>query len=139
MNVSVVPSSENNGYGMIALSLNERNEPELLPPAEIGRWNIHGGLVVLSGCRSAAGVWPWTGLVGLTRAWLAAGAQSVVSSRWDTPDEDGALFRAFYRKLSTQHRPDAVEALRAAQIEMLGAPDWRSRPRYWGAYFVVGN
>jgi tetratricopeptide (TPR) repeat protein len=135
----VVASSDRTGYGMIALSLNDRNAAELLAPMEIAGWKAHVGLVVLSGCRSAAGVWPWSGLVGLTRAWLAAGARSVVSSRWDTPDEEGALFRVFYRNLSAQERPNPVEALRAAQMEMMATGDWRSRPRYWGAYFVVGN
>ena len=36
-------------------------------------------------------------------------------------------------------RRSAVEALRAAQTEMIRSGGWRARPRYWGAYFVVGN
>jgi len=126
-------------YGLIALSLTDRNEPELLQPAEIAGWKLDAGLVVLSGCASAEGtVLQGTGLMGLTRAWLAAGAQSVVGSRWATPDEDGGLFRAFYGYLSGR-RPDPAQALRAAQLEMIHSPGWRARPRYWGAYFMVGN
>ena len=79
------------------------------------------------------------GLLGLTRAWLSAGARSVVASRWPTPDEDGALFQAFYGDLRKHSREGSAEALRAAQIEMLRSGGWRARPRYWGAYFVVGN
>jgi len=135
-----VPGSvDRPAYGLIALSLTDRNEPELLPPAEIAGWKVPAGLVVLSGCASATGtVLQGTGLMGLTRAWLAAGAQSVVGSRWATPDEDGGLFRAFYGYL-IGHPADPAQALRAAQIEMIRASGWRARPRYWGAYFMVGN
>ena len=124
---------------MIPLGLGGGNETEILPALEISHWRIHAGLVVLSGCDSAAGATlRGAGLLGLTRAWLTAGARSVVGSRWPTPDEDGALFRAFYGDLGKHSREGSAEALRAAQIEMLRSGGWRARPRYWGAYFVVG-
>ncbi|HEV3202704.1 MAG TPA: CHAT domain-containing protein [Bryobacteraceae bacterium] len=133
-------SSESPSYGLIALSLTSGNETELLQPVEIANWKVHAGLVVLSGCHSGAGATlPGTGLLGLTRAWLMAGAQSVLASRWTTPDEEGDLFHAFYRTLSSQRHADPTEALRAAQLEMIRAGGWRGQPRYWGTYFVVGN
>lgn len=133
-------SSVRPSYGLIALSLTERNETELLQPAEIASWKVHAGLVVLSGCHSGAGVaLPGTGLMGLTRAWLSAGAQAVLASRWTTPDGDGDLFEAFYRDLSSQRHPDPARALRTGQLAMIHAGGWRAQPRYWGTYFVVGN
>jgi CHAT domain-containing protein len=136
----VLESSERSAYGLIALSLTNRGETELLPPVEIAHWRIQAGLVVLSGCHSAAGAaLPGTGLLGLTRAWLTAGARAVVSSRWNTPDENGALFSALYRNLRAQPRADPAQALRAAQLDMIHSAGWRARPRYWGAYFMVGN
>ena len=135
----VVQTSGSARYGLIALSLTDRDETEFLQPLEIARWRIRAGLVVLSGCHSAVGARPWTGLAGLTRAWLSAGVESVVASRWDTPDEDGAIFHVFYGNLSAQKRRDPVEALREAQIAMIRAGGWRAKPRYWGAYFVVGS
>lgn len=133
-------SSERPSYGLIALSLTSSNETELLQPVEIAKWKIHAGLVVLSGCHSGAGATlPGTGMLGLTRAWLMGGAQSVLASRWATPDEEGDLFHAFYRTLSGQRHADPTEALRAAQLEMIRAGGWRGQPRYWGTYFVVGN
>jgi CHAT domain-containing protein len=125
---------------MIPLGLGGGQGAEILPAAEISRLKIHGAMVVMSGCHSAAGVaLRASGLLGLTRAWLAAGARSVVASRWPTPDEDGALFRSFYRDLRNNDRESAAVALRAAQLEMLSSGGWRARPRYWGAYFVMGN
>ncbi|HYW43879.1 MAG TPA: CHAT domain-containing protein [Bryobacteraceae bacterium] len=136
----MLESSDRARYGLIALSLTVRNETELLPPIEIASWRIRAAVVVLSGCHSAEGEnKQWAGMVGLTRAWLSAGAESVVASRWDTPDDEGPLFQVFYRTLSGQDRQNAAEALRAAQLDMIRSGGWRARPRYWGAYFVVGN
>ena len=133
-------SSQTPSYGLIALSLTDRNETELLQPTEIGGWKIRAGLVVLSGCHSGAGATlPGTGLLGLTRAWLIAGAQSVLASHWATPDEEGDLFQPFYGALSRQRQADPTEALRAAQLKMIRSVGWRAQPRYWGTYFVVGN
>jgi CHAT domain-containing protein/tetratricopeptide (TPR) repeat protein len=127
-------------YGLIALSFSAGGDTELLTPAEISRWRIQTGLVVLSGCHSAAGAaLPGTGAPGLTRAWLAAGAQSVVGSLWDTKDDDGALFSVLYRSLHAAGRLDAPRALREAQLAMIHSGGSQSRPGYWGAYFVVGN
>ncbi len=135
-----LPSYGGRTSGLIALSLNPHGETELLAPEEIARWSVNGALVVLSGCHSAQGaVLPGTGLLGLTRAWLAAGAQCVIGSRWSTPDDSGVLFSALYRNLRGQAHPDPSEALRAAQVEMIHAGGWRAHPRYWGTYLTVGS
>ncbi|MGD0774159.1 MAG: CHAT domain-containing protein [Candidatus Solibacter sp.] len=136
----VLESAERPSYGLIALSLTPRRESELLPPYEIAGWRTNAGLVVLSGCHSAEGAQlPGTGLLGLTRAWLMAGARSVIGSNWATPDESGALFGALYRNLSGDGGNSPSAALRAAQLEMIRSGDWRAKPSYWGAYFVVGS
>ncbi|HWB83388.1 MAG TPA: CHAT domain-containing protein [Bryobacteraceae bacterium] len=136
----VLESSEQPAYGLIALSLNPQGNAELLTPFEIAQWRIKAGLVVLSGCDSSEGAeLPGTGLMGLTRAWLSAGAGAVLASRWATPDEDGELFGGLYRDLRIQREPDAASALRQAQLAMLHEGGWRARPSYWGTYFVVGD
>ena len=127
-------------YGLIALSLVPGRQMDLLTPFEISHWHIATGLVVLSGCHSAAGqALPGTGVMGLTRAWLAAGAQSVIGTLWNTPDDDGALFGALYRSLRGSAEFDAARALRAAQMEFIRSGGRHARPEYWGAYFAVGN
>jgi tetratricopeptide (TPR) repeat protein len=136
----VLESSERPSYGLIALSLSARRESELLPPYEIAGWRTNAGLVVLSGCHSGQGAEiPGTGLLGLTRAWLMAGAHAVISSNWATRDESGALFGALYRNLSGERGGSPAAALRAAQLEMIRSGGWRAKPSYWGAYFVVGT
>ena len=135
----VVESGERPTYGLIALSLTPRRESQLVPPFEIAEWRTGAGLVVLSGCHSGQGaVLPGTGLLGLTRAWLAAGAGAVIASNWSTPDTGGALFAALYRHLGARPEPGPAAALRAAQVDMIRSGGWRANPRYWGAYFAMG-
>jgi CHAT domain-containing protein/tetratricopeptide (TPR) repeat protein len=133
-------SAGRNRYGLIALSLSPGGDSQVLTPFEISRWRIQAGLVVLSGCHSAAGAAiPGEGALGLPRAWLAAGAESVVGSLWNTPDDEGALFAELYRNLRDLGRLDAAQALRQAQLTMIRSGGRFGRPSYWGAYFVVAN
>ena len=130
--------------GFDQAGLNGAGDSELLGPAEISRWKYPVGLVVLSGCASGtAAALPGAGLMGMTRAWLAAGAQAVASSLWPAPDDSGELFVALYRHLrrlgSDGHPGIEAEALRRAQLEMIRSGTWRSRPSYWAAFFIVGK
>jgi CHAT domain-containing protein len=123
----------------IALSLTDQGEVERLTPTEVAGWKLHTDLVILNGCDSGVTESPsGGGLVEMTNAWLSAGARSVIGARWAIADEDGALFAALYRNLRKEKRNPAL-ALRAAQLEMLHAADWRANPRYWGAYSVFEN
>jgi CHAT domain-containing protein len=125
---------------MIALSLADSGSPQMLSPLEITRATIDAGVVVLSGCSSGrADTLPASGLMGLTRAWLAGGARAVVASHWPTPDDSGSLFVDFYRHLCKRPQAGPAVALQQAQLDMLRAGGWRSRPRYWATYFVVGD
>ncbi|HXK07115.1 MAG TPA: CHAT domain-containing protein [Verrucomicrobiae bacterium] len=135
----VVESGEQPAYGLIALSLTPQRQNELVPPFEIARWRTRAGLVVLSGCRSGEGAsLPGTGRLGLTRAWLTAGARAVIASNWATPDDTGTMFAALYRNLSGHPGMSPAAALRESQVEMIRSGGWRSSPRYWGSYFVMG-
>ncbi len=81
----------------LALSLTPDGLPELLTPEAIAAYRVPGTLVVLSGCSSEQGkVLPSAGLIGLSRAWLLAGASAVIVSAWPTPDDSGQFFSAFY-------------------------------------------
>jgi CHAT domain-containing protein len=136
----VLPAARRSGDALIALSLAPRRGAQLLDAPEIAAWQSRAGLVVLSGCSSGAGqAVPGTGLMGLTRAWLAAGAGAVAATHWPTPDGTGALLRSLYRHLREDPAAGPAAALGKAQVEMLHAGGWRGRPQYWGAYFVVGN
>ncbi len=129
---------------MIALSLSQGGNTDILTPVEIGRLRLDGTVVVLSGCSSGeADVLPGEGLLGMSRAWLAAGAGAVVASRWPVPDDSGDLFTRFYHYLQKTgpdgSTPKAASALRDAQLDMLNSGTPKSSPRYWAAHFVAGK
>jgi CHAT domain-containing protein len=44
-----------------------------------------------------------------------------------------------YREVRLQPTPDPALALASAQRETIRSGGWRARPRYWEAYFMVGN
>ncbi len=85
--------------GILALGMDPSGE--LLTcsrPREIQLHTVHSRLVVMTGCSSASGeALPASGLIGLTRAWLAAGAGDVLATRWPTMDESAdGLIGSFY-------------------------------------------
>lgn len=102
--VSPDPShSDNPGQSSraaLALSLTKDNMPELLTPEAIATLRVPGSLVILSGCSSQKGeILPSAGLMGLSRAWLLAGASAVVVSAWPTPDASFLLFTVILTQL----------------------------------------
>jgi CHAT domain-containing protein/tetratricopeptide (TPR) repeat protein len=144
----VVPLPGEPGHLAVALGLGRQGNLDLLSAtdisSEIAMLRSDIGTVVLSGCASGTGrVRPGAGLLGLTRAWLIAGARNVVTSFWPVEDEDGTLFLRFYSHLRRPASSDLgetpVEAFRRAQIDMLKSASELSQPRYWAAYFMLSR
>ncbi len=89
-----------------------------LTAREILDLSIDADLVVLSACRGAAGQVTGEGMLGLSRAWLAAGSRALLASVRELPDEAAAtILPRFYH--SWQASGDAASALRVAQLEQL--------------------
>lgn len=125
---------------VIHLGLAPDGAPETLTRYDVANLAVAGSTVVMSGCASAAAPAPeGAGLLGLARAWLIAGADSVVGTRWPAPDDGGGLFEAFYRNLQGGTDVTVSRALRQAELEMLRSGSWRSKPRYWASFIVVGK
>jgi CHAT domain-containing protein len=99
--------------------------------------------VVLSGCASQQGeVLPGAGLVGLSRAWLLAGASAVIVSAWPTPDDSGQFFSTFYshfQKTSGPMAQRAAVALQQTQSDMQGSTGYRSDASFWAAYSIISK
>jgi CHAT domain-containing protein len=100
-------------------------------------------LVVLSACQTGLGAGSLADVpagddwVGLTRAFLSAGADRVLSSLWPVQDRATAtLMDHFYRAYA--ERPDAGRSLALAQRALLTSPA-TAAPWYWAAFEVVGG
>lgn len=86
--------------------------------AEIYDMPVGADLVVLSACRSGRGRITGDGVAGFTRAFISAGARTVVASLWDAPDETARrLMARFYRQYAQGQA--TTEALREAQLALL--------------------
>ena len=100
----------------------------------------HTRLVVLAACSTGAGtVSRGEGVVSVARPFLAAGVPIVVASQWDVDNQaTEALFVAFHRAFAVH--PDAVAALRAAQLSLLkGSNPLFTAPRHWSAFVALGT
>lgn len=140
----IVFPAQDAGSGMIALAMRPQGGVDFLSATDISRMRLGLGLVVLNGCSSAqATVLPGAGLMGMTRAWLAAGARAVIATRWPTPDDDTELFSSFYEDLHSLARSaesySFARALERAQIRQLRMGGRHSGAAYWAAYFCVGR
>jgi CHAT domain-containing protein len=74
----------------------------LLQPREIGQFRLNAGVVVLSACDTAVGpTLGQEGVLNIARAFLLAGARSVITTRWAVSDATStAVMRRFYGNLA---------------------------------------
>jgi CHAT domain-containing protein len=137
----VVSGADEFRSGIIALSLDAQGSMGLLGPKEIAARRIAGSLVVMNGCHSGQGeALPGSGLMGLTRAWIGAGARAVISTRWDVPDDTAqSLMVNFYRALRESPGGNPAFALREAQLKALHSNGPDRQPSRWAGYFLLSR
>jgi CHAT domain-containing protein len=113
-------------------------ENGFLQTYEIYRLRVNAELVTLSGCETGLGrQLGGEGIVGLTRAFMYAGAPSVLVSLWKVADESTAeLMKAFYTQLRRGASRDV--ALQQAMVQLQRDPEY-SHPYYWAPFILVGD
>lgn len=109
---------------------------------EILRLELGAALVTLSACQTALGSGEVSDVplgeefVGLTRAFLSAGAGAVMASLWDVSDQaTPALMEHFYAEA---RRRGLADALATAQRARLRAGGQTAHPFYWAPFVLVG-
>ncbi len=109
----------------------------MLTMAEVLNVQLRAKLVVLSCCHTAQGEIRAEGVVGIARAFLAAGARSVLVSLWAIDDEATFEFmKSFYQHLAEGNK--ASEALNKA-MKCLRESDEFNEVRHWAPYVLIGD
>jgi CHAT domain-containing protein len=117
-----------------ALILSRHESGYALSARDVMNVPLHADLVTLSACRSAgARAYSGEGLVGLSWAFLHAGAHNVVAGLWDVNDMSTAnLMADFYSRLTRGAAP--ADALREAKLRLVHSSGAYRKPFYWGPF-----
>jgi CHAT domain-containing protein/tetratricopeptide (TPR) repeat protein len=97
-------------------------------------------LATLSACDTERGrLVPGEGIQAFSRALLAAGSRSALTTLWRVPDGPTSQFmQHFYFYLLKKHKSKA-EALRLTKLDFLHSGTELSHPRYWAAFVLNGD
>jgi CHAT domain-containing protein len=100
-------------------------------------------LVVLSACDTGVGeIQNGEGVYGLRRAFLQAGAQSLVTSLWPVPDVETRELMVRFYSLMQEGGIDRAQALRQAaldEMDVVRQKYGQAHPLLWGAFIFVGD
>jgi CHAT domain-containing protein len=131
-------TTERDRSALVLLSDPGAGEDGVLQASEIVQLHLNADLVVLSACDTAVGpVEGEEGISALSRAFLLAGARTVVSTLWSIDDTFSLfLMKQFYKHIAA-HEPPSI-ALAAAKRDMLHKYGAAAVPYYWAAYTVEG-
>jgi CHAT domain-containing protein len=107
----------------------------LLTASEVFNLTLKATLVVLSACDTGGGRITGDGVIGLSRAWIAAGVPSILVALVPIPDGPTAdLMTAFYQDLK-----QTANAARSLRHAMLAVKKSHPEPINWATFILVGE
>jgi tetratricopeptide (TPR) repeat protein len=119
-----------------AVVLSDDGKSHNLYARDIATTRLHARLVTISACDSAGNrIYSSEGLVGLSWAFLRAGAQKVIAALWEVNDASTPqLMDHMYAAIAAGEEP--ARALRAAKLSLLRSESVYSRPYYWAPFVL---
>ena len=129
---------ENNPDRLPRLKIKIPKEKDyILNMSDVLAVRLRARLVVLSCCHSGRGEVKSEGVVGIARAFLAAGARSVLASLWAISDEATMEFmKSFYQQLKDGE--SACVALYKA-MKTLRDSERFCAVKYWAPFVLIGD
>lgn len=134
----------------LVTSFGAKGSDGLLSFREIFDLKLDADLVILSACDTAglatvgasreAGVTSGGNyaLDGLVRAFVGAGARTVIASHWPVPDDFDATRRLIAGVIEATPGQHLAGSLAAAQARLMDDPN-TSHPFYWAAFIILGD
>jgi CHAT domain-containing protein len=132
-----------NSYVLLTKTEDETENDGLLHAREIIDLNLDADLAVLSACETGNGrISPGEGVIGMSWAFLVAGARSVVVSQWRVNSgSTSRVMKDFYQALVRQNdlkELNKSQALREASLRVLTDRRYR-HPFYWASFVLVSS
>ena len=126
--------------GVVLSLVGNKTADGFLRTDEIFNLRMRPALVMLSACETGLGKEKrGEGVIGLTRAFMYAGAPTVGVSLWSVADKSTAeLMTDFYKRLLSPGSPAPAAAMRGAQLAMISGKKY-SAPFYWAPFVLVGE
>jgi CHAT domain-containing protein len=126
--------------GVVLSLIGNKSNDGFLRTDEIFNLKLGAPLVMLSACETGLGKEKrGEGVIGLTRAFMYAGAPTVGVSLWSVADKSTAeLMTDFYKRLLTSSPQPPSSALRESQLAMITGKT-HSAPFYWAPFVLVGE
>jgi CHAT domain-containing protein/tetratricopeptide (TPR) repeat protein len=126
--------------GLVLSLIGNKNQDGFLRTDEVFNLRLGAPLVMLSACETGLGKEKrGEGVMGLTRAFIYAGAPTVGVSLWSVADKSTAeLMTEFYKRLLASDTASASASMRAAQLAMISGKKY-SAPFYWAPFVLVGD
>ena len=119
---------------------NDSTESNFWQAHEISKAQLNADLVVLSACETGYGKFErGNGVASLARAFMYAGAPSLIVSLWQVHDgSTSELMQFFYSNLDSGMKKD--EALRKAKLQYLeSAQGIMAHPAFWSPFITIGK
>jgi CHAT domain-containing protein/predicted negative regulator of RcsB-dependent stress response len=126
--------------GLVLSLVGNKTEDGFLRTDEVFNLKLGSPLVMLSACETGLGKEKrGEGVMGLTRAFMYAGAPTVGVSLWSVADKSTAdLMTDFYKRLLASKTASPATAMRDAQLAMISGKKY-SAPFYWAPFVLVGD
>lgn len=97
-------------------------------------------LATLSACDTERGrLVPGEGIQAFSRALLAAGSRSALTTLWRVPDGPTSQFMQHFYFYLLKKQKSKAEALRLTKLDFLHSGTELSHPRYWAAFVLNGD
>lgn len=126
--------------GVVLSLVGNTNADGFLRTDEIFNLKMAPSLVMLSACETGLGKEKrGEGVIGLTRAFMYAGAPTVGVSLWSVADKSTAeLMTDFYKRFLGPGSRTPSSAMREAQLAMISGQKY-SAPFYWAPFVLIGE
>ena len=127
--------------GVVLSLVGNKDRDGFVRTDEVFNLRLGSPLVMLSACETGLGKEKrGEGVMGLTRAFMYAGAPTVGVSLWSVADKSTAdLMTDFYQRLlSASAGTTTSGSLRGAQLAMISGKKY-SAPFYWAPFVLVGD